>query len=482
MPGIISEKTQKLELLWFIFGLVIATELACDLYASLHARGLYADAAPLLIVLYESKQFFVSLSGSRAVVEILRQTPIVLLSKFSSVTLFQCGQAFTFVMLALPSLICALCWPISPPGEKGWIVFPTAFLLIGFAATSVHAVGEAAVATSYFWILLFLLLFRVRSMGEQALFLVLCIPAFCLHEGAFPLTAILLLALLLRVHAAAGTSRERLFVVLASVLLSLIMAYQIDYVIFPNFPGDRAHILDGLTHFEFVYADGRFNLPLITGTLAFLTLLAIASINATLPSDHAAGFTKIILVAWLLVVLAAIVVATTIEISLSPLAQAQARYQPVFVSAGLAAVMILLRRFRLPDRIWKNAATVLVLISLCVAQAVTDVAATRQWNDYVTDLQTTLDHEHGLIPWETRLSFANRRTAIDWRAFEIAWTIPYLCIIFAPNGVVNSIIDLPQDLTFRPLDPERLDRLPKLSGIDFTPYKRYLAGQRNAHD
>jgi hypothetical protein len=463
---------------------VLVTGLTCDFLSSVHARGLFADAGPLLVVLYEGKWFFVSLSGSRSVVEILRQTPIVLLSQFSSATLFQCGQVFTFVMLALPTLLCALCWPIAPRGDKGWIVFPIAFLLIGFAATSVHAVGEAAIATSYFWILLFLLLFRVRSIRQQALFLLLCIPAFRLHEGTFPLTAILLLALLLRVHAAVGTSRERLFVGLASVLLILILAYQINCVIVPQFPGDRAHLLDGLTRFEFVYVDGRFNLPLITGALAFLTIFSIAAINVSLPSDYAAGLTRIILAAWLLVVLVSIVVATTIEISLSPLSQAQARYQPVFVSAALWAVMILLRRFQLPDRIWNNTATVLVLISLCIAQAVTDLAATRQWNDYIADLQTTLDHEHGLIPWETRLSVGNRRTANDWRAFEIAWTIPYMCIIFAPNGVVNSIIDLPRDLTFRPLDPERPDRLPKLSGIDFAPYKRYLDEQRNgnAHD
>jgi len=459
---------------------VLMTNLICDFLASLDARGLFADAGPLLVVLYESKWFFVSLSGSRSVVEILRQTPIVLLSQFSSATLFQCGQVLTFVMLALPTLLCSLCWPIAPRGDKGWVVFPIAFLLIGFAATSVHAVGESAIATSYFWVLLFLLLFRVRSIGQQALFLLLCIPTFRLHEAAFPLTAILLLALFFRVHPAVGGSRERLFVGLASVLLTLILVYQIDCVIVPQFPGDRAHLLDGLTHFEFVYFDGRFNLPLITGALAFLTLFAVASANATLPSNRTAGFTKIILVTWLLVVLAAIVVGTTIETSLSPLSQAQARYQPVFVTAALWAVMILLRRFQLPDRIWKNTATVLVLISLCIAQAVTDVAATRQWNDYIADLQTTLDHEHGLIPWETRLSVANRRTAIDWRAFEIAWTIPYMCIIFAPKGVVNSIIDLPRDLTFRPLDPERPDRLPKLSGIDFAPYKHYLAEQRNA--
>jgi hypothetical protein len=205
----------------------------------------------------------------------------------------------------------------------------------------------------------------------------------------------------------------------------------------------------------------------------------MAALNAALPSDHAAGFTKIILAIWLLAVLVVIIAATTMETSFSPLSQAQARYHPAFVSAGLGAAMILLRRFQLPDQIWKNTATVLVLISLCIAQAIADVEATRQWNDYVADLQTTLENERGLIPWETRLGVANRRTAIDWRAFEIAWTIPYMCIIFAPNGVVNSMIDLPKVLAFRPLDPERPDRLPKLTGVDFAPYQRYLAYQRN---
>jgi hypothetical protein len=76
--------------------LIVTTSFCCDLYASVYARGLYADAAALLVVIYEGKSFFLSLSGSRSVVEILRQTPIVLLSKYTSATLFQCGQALTF--------------------------------------------------------------------------------------------------------------------------------------------------------------------------------------------------------------------------------------------------------------------------------------------------------------------------------------------------------------------------------------------------
>jgi hypothetical protein len=473
-----TEEADKVRLLCAACCLVITANFICIVYASVHARGLYADAGPLLVVIFESKRLFVSLSGSRAVVEILRQAPVVLLSNLSSATLFQCGQVLTLVMLALPTVFCALCWPIAPRDHKAWILFPIAFLLVGFAATSFHAVGEAAIAASYFWILLFLLLFRVRSIREQALFLLLCIPAFWLHEGAFLLTMIILLALILRVHAAARTAHERLFIGLAYVLLTMILASQIYHVIYPNYPDDRAHILYGLTHFEFVFKDGRFNLPLITGALAPLALISIAGFRATLSADRTGHATKFVLAVWLLVVLAAIMVATTVETSLAPLAQAQARYHPIFASAALGLVMILLRRFQLPDRIWNNAATVFVLLSLCAAQAVTDVQSTRQWKAYTTDLQTTLGREHGLIPWETRLNVANHYAAIDWSAFEIAWTIPYMCIIFAPNGVVTSMIDLPRDLTFRPLDPERPERLPKLDGIDFAPYKRYLAEQK----
>src|SRR5437868_12241868 len=137
--------------------LVVAASLACSLYASFDARGVYADAAGLVVVIYEMKWFFVS--GTRIAVELMRQAPIVLLAKYTSATLFECAQALTFVMLTLPTILCALCWWIVPQDRKAWILFPLLSLLVGFAATSMHAVGEAAIATSYYWILLFVLLF-----------------------------------------------------------------------------------------------------------------------------------------------------------------------------------------------------------------------------------------------------------------------------------------------------------------------------------
>jgi hypothetical protein len=125
------------------FAFVVLVSLACDVYASIDARGVYADAAGLVVVIYEMQWFLVS--GTRAAVEIVRQAPVVLLARYTSATLFECAQVLTFVMLALPTLLCAVCWWIAPRNQKAWISFPLAYLLIGFAATSVHAVGEAIV-------------------------------------------------------------------------------------------------------------------------------------------------------------------------------------------------------------------------------------------------------------------------------------------------------------------------------------------------
>ena len=456
------------------FWLVLAANLTCSLYASLGARGTYADGAALLVAIYDTQWLFVS--GTRAVVEILRQVPIVLLSRYTSATLFECGQAFTFSCYRCRQSFAQFCWLIAPRNRRTWILFPLASLLIGFAATSTHAIGEAAIATSYYWILLFLLLFRTRSIKGQALFLLLCIPAFELHEGTFPLTGVLLLAIAMRIHAAAAQLR---FARLASVVLVAIFVYQIHWVIYPKFPGDREHIITGLTHFEFLYADQHFNLPLVTGAVALLALFAVFFVNMTQPVEKATRLANMIAVAWALLALIAVAIAVTTEQSFAPFSQIQARYHPVITSAVLGIIMILLVRFRVPDRTWMNPATIAVLISLCVAQVVADVCATRRWNAYIVDLQSRLVNAHGLIPWEATLHTGDDRVDTDWRIFKIEWVIPYMCIVFAPNGVVNAMIDLPKNLTFRPLDPERPDRLPKLRGVDFAPYKRFLITQKS---
>jgi len=112
-------------------GFVLATNLACSFYASIDARGLYHDGVYYLLKIAEHEWFFL-IDPARNAVQTLRQAPIVLLSKFTDMSLFQRGQVFTFVLLVLPTLLCALCWLIVPRDRKAWILFPLTYLLIGF--------------------------------------------------------------------------------------------------------------------------------------------------------------------------------------------------------------------------------------------------------------------------------------------------------------------------------------------------------------
>jgi hypothetical protein len=459
-------------LAFFVFG----ANLIGSIYAALYGRGLYGDAAALLVILYERSWPLISSSSSRATVELLRQWPVVLFSRYTSASLFQCGELLTFVMLSLPTLFCAACWPIAPRTQKAWILFPITFLLTGFAATSMNAIGEAAIASSYYWMLLFLLQFRTRSIAGQCLFLLICLPAYRLHEGTFLLTIALLFALALR-NPRSADPRGKVFVGVAFVLLMTILAYQILSVIFPAYPDDRTHIIQALMHFEFAYYDHHFNLPLFTGTVAMMSLGGVLYAGATLPPRKANRAIKMIVVLLAIVALVAIAAAITVEESFSAFAQNQARYHPSITSALLAIAMILLLRFQLPEQLWANRATIFILFSLCAAQAVADAAATRRWNAYVADLQSRLIKWQGLVPWEETLQTGDERADTNWRLFNIGWVVPFPCIIFAPNGVVNAIIDLPKGTSFRLLDPERPDLLPKLRGIDFAPYKRYFAKQ-----
>jgi hypothetical protein len=475
MSGIVPA-TQDARLLCLTFWLILAANLVSSLYASLDARGLYSDGAAYLVNVF-ARQWFL-LFDTRTTVQILRQAPIVVLSRYTSATLFECGQVFTFVMLSLPTTLCALCWFIAPKNQRAWILFPLASLLIGFAATSIHAIGEAAIATSYYWILLFLLLFRTRSTISQTFFVLLCIPAFRLHEGTFPLTAVLLLVSAMRTRSTTD-QRGRTFAGFITLLLAAILTYQIRWVIYPQFPNDRESIVKGLTHFEFLYFDHHFNLPLVTGAVALLALSAVLFVYATQPGEKAQRLAKMMTVAWALFALTAIATAIMVEQSFSPFSQLQARYHPPLISAVLGTVMVFLNRFEMSNRIWMQPSTIFILISLCATQTVADVAATRRWNAYVADLQSRLVNGRGLIPWETTLHTANERADINWQLTLIGWVVPYDSIVYAPNGVVRAIISSPLGTTYRPLDPEQPDHLPRLRDINYGPYVRSLAIQKS---
>src|SRR5262249_4847630 len=127
---------------------VLTGAFATSLYAARYARGLYGDGAHYLLWIAEHNKFYL-FAHARRTVDVLRQALPVAISRFTDLSPWQLVQAFTFWMLVVPVLLCALCWPILPHNRKAWIVFPIMNLLAGSAASRFAAISEGAIAASY---------------------------------------------------------------------------------------------------------------------------------------------------------------------------------------------------------------------------------------------------------------------------------------------------------------------------------------------
>ncbi len=457
------------------FLLVLVLALATALFASIHARGIFQDGVYYLYRMAEKQSFYL-VDPARTTIQALRQAPIVLLTRYSEMSLFERGQAFTFVMLFLPALLCAACWWIAPAGRKGWVVFPLLHLTVGIGATSFNAVGETSIATSYWWCLMFLLLFRTRDPASRLAFLALCVLAFRLHEGAFPLMLVLLLSCLVRIRPSQGW-QERSFLALAILLIVSIIFNELLWVIDPRFPAGRAMVLHGLANFEYLYHDGHLNLPLVTGLAGLVALAGTVLIHWVVPGSGASVQSRRLALGFCAFSAAAAAVSLLVEASFAPDSQVLARYHPVFVSFGLGLVMLACYVWQVPRRIWLQPAALLIVAALGVAQATADIAATLRWRSYTADLQSRLMATKGLIRWKDTLITGDPARDINWKLMSMEWVIPLVCIVFARDGQVTTMIDPRPEMTFRPVDPGRPEQLPVVRGIDFSPYQATFAGK-----
>jgi hypothetical protein len=456
---------------------VIGAYCCVNLYAALHCRGLYGDGAYYLLRIAEIERFHLH-ESQRKTVQILRQALVVALRRLTNLDLFQLGQAFSLSMLLLPAVLCALCWPILPRERKAWILFPVLGLLAGVSASSFAPIGEGAIAASYLWPLLFLFLFRTDCAVFQAVFLLLCIPAFFLHESGFMFMLVFLFACAEKFSAAA-TRRDHIFLVLCAILFASIIAYEIRWIIFPLNVVDRAAYFAGLRRLAFVMQDGRWNLPLVTGTMGLTILAAIAALRLQAKGRIAiidARVAALIFICWALI---AVVAAWVTDAAFSPFSQYQARNQAVFVGGILAAAAAWALYRRIPQQIWLQPATVAVIAALSLAQFSWDLAATERWRGYIADVRSRLASSTGLIGWEQNLASGDPTKNELWRLMGFGWAMPSLSVILQSGSPVRSMIAAPIGSPWQPFDPSNPDKLPKIRGVDYAPYVRAMRAAEN---
>jgi hypothetical protein len=455
-------------------------------YAALNYRGLYADGAHYLLKIAQSENFYFAVS-SRATVDILRQTPTVILRRLTDLSLPRLAQVFSASMLLLPVLMVALCWPILPANRKAWIFFPVLYLLVGASASSFGAIGEGAITAGYFWILLLLLLFRTANTRSKILFLLLCVPAFWLHETTVLLMPILIASCAVRAKELRG-SKDLAFLALCAALFVAIIAYDTWWLIGSVNAENRSYYSASLLRLEFLTADHRINLPVVTGSIALLALAVAALWEFGAAQDRIKSQAWAITACFVCWAVVSVPLAWLADPTFEPFSQMQARNQSVFISVILGAVAVASDSRPTVARAWMRTSSLIIVAALCLAQSAFDIAATRRWNAYVAEVGQRLKISTGLVPWESVMGSLDARESRDWRLMSWSWTMPSMSIVLSPDGHVNSIILNPADqkkwVTYdptntnsrptlhggagwQPFDPSRLQSLPKLRGVAY---------------
>jgi len=448
-----------------------------SIYAANYNRGLYADGSYYLVRMAETQSFLL-FDPARTTVQIMRQFPVVVLQHWSDLNLAQLGQAFSLSMLLLPVVLCAACWPILPTGQKSWIFFPILHLLAGVSASRFAAIAEGAIAASYFWPLLFFLLFRTRGTHGQLLFFGLLLPAFFLHETVIVLTPIWALSCVLRIRGE-QEHPSRIFLSVSAAMIVLIAAHELYWIVFPRFAEDRAVYFSSLVSAKFLISDDRVNLPLINGAVALAALIALACINL----NAAAGMKRwsmTLAIAFLFYAMAATWLAWYSDLGFAPNAQLQARNHAVFISTILAALAAMVTTRGLSPNRWVGAPTILILAALSVAQLVWDIAATDRWRSYVDDVRERMAGSVGFIYYEQSFYSGDPAKDINWRLMTAGYAMPTLSIALNTGDPVASLVSAPKNTAWQAFDPSKPDLLPRIRGINYTPF--VLAITRTGRD
>lgn len=457
-------------------GAVLAGYCCTNFYAALNCRGLYADASHYLLKIAE-KEYFHLYDPPRRTLQVLRQAAVVFLRRETNLDLFELGQVFSLSMLLLPSLLCGLCWLILPPERKSWIIFPLVGLLAGVSASSFAAIGEGALAASFLWPLFFLFLFRVEHPVFQIIFLLLCLPVFFLHEASFIFMFVFLAACTAK-FSAAGTRAKRIFVTLCAILFLSIIIYEICWIIHPFNAVNRDGYISSMRRLAFIDVDGRWNLPLLTGALALVLLVATTVVRLASAKRTASVPIRVATLIFIVWALFAAAIPWAGDATFSPYPQLVARNQALFVGSILAAAAVITFGKKIPARMWLEPATLVVIAALACAQFSWDVAATQRWRAYMTDVRDRLAASDGLISWEQAFGSGDAGKNEIWRAMGFGWTMPSLSLVLQSGSPVHSLIAAPEGTRWQPFDPANLHDLPRIRGVDYTPYLQAMSERK----
>ena len=452
--------------------LILIAAIFVSLYAALELRILYADGSHVLLQMLEKRGFHF-IEPSRFYVEFMYMTPVVIAIKLGVDSIPVLIIFYGITIYLLPLLLTSICYFVLPHDKKSFFIFPLLHYLAGTMSSSFGGLLEGPVAAAYFWLLLYLLLFRFERKVWMVVVL-LALPAVFLHEVMFFLAPLLAAVAGWRASQEQQKAGAMRFALLAIWFL-VIAAVQIYFIINPRDPANRSFFFQNFIHLRWlVKTSGQVNVPALAGLFAILVSAGIAVIERFVERTILEKVWWLLVIGFAMVSLSMIAVTFVSEKFITVRMQFDARNQAAFISFPLALFAVLSTVHPPMTFLWKRRQNIGVIIILAVTVLTWHVVATHRWKIYLNDFRSILSTSQGLITYKQAYGKVPDDRKSNFQNMSWRHTNPTLSFLLSPKGRVTAIIANPDLGLWEPFDPTNPQSLPRGRFFDSGPYRATL--------
>lgn len=458
-------------------GLLIMTVI---LHSVAAANGivLFLDGSYYLFSVINQGEF-ISIEPTSRTVQFLQQTP-VLLARWAG-----WGDVESLMIIAgltnllLPLLLTASCYWILPPAHRAFFVFPLLHYWAGALASWFPTVTDAPPAAAYFWVLFYLMLFRLETRLSAALCVLIALPAVYLHEAMSFLAPFLVVVALWRFKNASSRWLKAFFLWLSG-WFAFIASIQFLAILQPRDTGNRSGFLSQLLEWQWIYWDG-INTAVVLSLVAAILLLAVFVDNLRNAGRKSPAKARVFRqIAPLLLGGVALALWTWALLDGRGYGfntQFAARGQAAFVTVPLA-ILVLASLFKPSIQpAWQDRLVIVLITVLTVGIVGSHYIGLSRWIDYVRDFRSLVQDHTGFIAFDEAVAALPAARQQDFRLLSATWTNPTISYLLAPQGKVTTLIgNNPRTLRWQPFDPCDPIQLPK-RGFETTPYLELIAAQ-----
>lgn len=465
-----SESESAERVLAFVALGIFLGAVTVQIYAGLELRGLYADGAHYFVKIVSLQDLFI-VEPSRRTTQTLLQIPSIIAIKLGLESLRSVLIIFSLTLELLPWLITLACYVVLPRDKKILFLLPAFHYFAGTLSMTFAGIAEGATTAAYFWLLFYLILFGPNTWPWRVALGLLAIPALLLHQVMAVLCLPLIAAAFLKMDLD-GNRRDRLILPVLIVWFVLIATVQIRYVIYPRDPANATGYFSNLISLNWLFVKFvGWNVPALVGLIALLAAAAICCFRR---------IAFIIVLTFGLAVAIITCAALTLDQSVPPKLQFDARNHPALISAPLALVALFvywrpytLVRCKLPQ-------IVAVFAMLASSTLTWHVVGIRDWATFVQGFEDALQSRQGRISWEQLLLELPPGQADLFGKMYWSWTNPDMSLALARQSTVQSIVSNPKDVQWQPYDPGNALQLPTSKFFDVGPYIRALRGSTSS--